>query len=318
MQVNAQVKNVSNETITNYESSNVTNKNSVRSSTTALKINNNGLFGFRALPLSNAHFYFYGGTTKRHNVNGNYTPELTFELYCNDPRIFPKAGRHISFFNTPSTSFVDIEVRNCYQISDENTKNNISNIDNGLNKVLQLRGVTYNWVNDNSDIRNAGLIAQEVEAIIPEVVYSNDSNDFKLLSYTGLIPYLIEAIKEQQLEIEQSRDIINSNDVNKTLLSNNNLQNSDLEEKDKALLYQNNPNPFIENTNIKYYIPNDAESGSILIFNLYGNLLRTIDLYNKGFGDIIINGGDFEPGMYIYSLIVNGKEVDTKRMILTD
>ncbi|MDD2635372.1 MAG: tail fiber domain-containing protein [Bacteroidales bacterium] len=302
-----------------YAGLNVSDRSGLRSANSIFKINQYGKFGFRALPISEAHFYFYGGTTKRRNVNGYYTPELTFELYNNDPRIYTKAGAHISFYNTFQTNFVDIQVRNCYEISDVNTKTNIANIDDGLNKILQLRGVTYNWINDGDNgTINAGLISQEVELIIPEIVCSNDTNDVKLLSYTGLIPYLIEAIKEQQLEIEHLKDVIYNNDISRSVLPNKNLLDSEFPEKEKALLYQNNPNPFIENTNIKYYIPNESGNASIMIFNLQGSLLKTIYLHDKGFGNIIINGGDFEAGMYVYSLIVNGKETDTKRMILTD
>ena len=50
---------------------------------------------------------------------------------------------------------------------------------------------------------------------------------------------------------------------------------------------------------------------------MQGTLLKTVNLSNTGKGSIIINGGELNAGMYMYSLVANGKEIDTKRMILT-
>jgi hypothetical protein len=82
-------------------------------------------------------------------------------------------------------------------------------------------------------------------------------------------------------------------------------------------LYQNNPNPFSVSTTINYYLDNNASNASILIFDMQGTLLKTVTLSNTGKGSIVISGGELNAGMYMYSLVANGKEVDTKRMILT-
>ena len=86
--------------------------------------------------------------------------------------------------------------------SDERIKTNIIEIQNALKKVLSLRGVEYDRV-DNGQ-HQIGLIAQEVEKIIPEVVTGKDSPDYELRSvaYQNLVALLIEAIKEQNEKIE--------------------------------------------------------------------------------------------------------------------
>lgn len=86
--------------------------------------------------------------------------------------------------------------------SDESLKVNIKTIDNALDKVLSLRGVEY----DRVDIQDhqIGVIAQEVEKIVPDVVYpKQESPDYEIKSvaYSNLIGLLIEAIKEQNLKI---------------------------------------------------------------------------------------------------------------------
>ena len=55
----------------------------------------------------------------------------------------------------------------------------------------------------------------------------------------------------------------------------------------------------------------------IYIYNMRGMQIKSISIPEKGYGTITINGSDLQAGMYLYTLIVDGKEVDTKRMILT-
>ncbi len=68
---------------------------------------------------------------------------------------------------------------------------------------------------------------------------------------------------------------------------------------------------------IKYLLPASAMDGRILVFDMNGKQMKSITV-RSGSGSIIINGGELTAGMYMYSLIANGKEIDTKRMILTD
>ena len=84
-----------------------------------------------------------------------------------------------------------------------------------------------------------------------------------------------------------------------------------------AFLYQNTPNPFNTTTEIKYFLPEGSTNAYIYVFNLQGNLLLTYNLSDNGFGSVIINGSSLDAGMYIYSLVINGQEAETKRMILT-
>jgi hypothetical protein len=88
--------------------------------------------------------------------------------------------------------------------SDEKLKTNIQTIPNALEKVLSLRGVEYDRI-DTGD-HQIGVIAQEVEKIIPEVVYPKQpapDYETKSVAYANLIGLLIEAIKEQNVRIEE-------------------------------------------------------------------------------------------------------------------
>jgi len=54
------------------------------------------------------------------------------------------------------------------------------------------------------------------------------------------------------------------------------------------------------------------------IYNTSGQQLKSIPLNNKGYGSVTINGGEFDAGVYIYALIIDEQEIDTKKMILTE
>lgn len=96
--------------------------------------------------------------------------------------------------------------------SDERFKQNITDIRSPLEKLLRLRGVEYEMKTDSFSKNNflpgrqIGLLAQDVEKIIPEAV--NEMNGYKGVDYAKLIPLLIEAIKEQQKQIEELKNII--------------------------------------------------------------------------------------------------------------
>ena len=91
--------------------------------------------------------------------------------------------------------------------SDVRFKQNISTISSPLQKVLQLRGVSYEWRKQEfpemrfRGQRNIGFIAQEVEKVLPEVV-SRDDKGYLSISYTEMVPVIVEAMKEQQARIE--------------------------------------------------------------------------------------------------------------------
>jgi hypothetical protein len=97
-----------------------------------------------------------------------------------------------------------------YSSSDKQLKDNILPIENALEKVKKIGGYTFDW-NDNQDIHkghDVGVIAQEIEAVLPEIVMTRD-NGFKAVKYEKIVALLIEAIKEQQTQIEELKKLVN-------------------------------------------------------------------------------------------------------------
>jgi hypothetical protein len=162
----------------------------------------------------------YGGIL----IDVGNTPVLMFDGGGNGG-IYYQSGRWLMYhyfpyncvgINTSSTSpsygmYVYRGIyatENIVAYSDRRAKENIQTIDSALDKVLQLRGVYYNRIDDVSKKRQVGVIAQEVEEILPEVVTYCDVNDEYGVAYGNLSGILIEAVKEQNKIIEKQSDEI--------------------------------------------------------------------------------------------------------------
>ena len=92
--------------------------------------------------------------------------------------------------------------------SDERLKKNVEPIQNALADICQLEGVTFDW--KDSGASGQGFIAQQVEPIIPDVVNTDEDDGMKSVNYVGLIGHLVEAIKEQQGQIDDLKAEIQS------------------------------------------------------------------------------------------------------------
>ena len=91
--------------------------------------------------------------------------------------------------------------------SDKRLKTNVTTIVDALNKVTKIRGVTFNRIDIESDDLQMGVIAQEVKQIVPEVVMGSEDTTYSV-AYGNMVGLLIEAIKEQQVQIEtQNKEI---------------------------------------------------------------------------------------------------------------
>ncbi len=292
-------------------------------------------FGFGAGRIDGAdrlYSYIYDGygTTRTFSwfrtTNGNSDPNSWFALMeLND-------DGHLTVNKGIATYYM-------FSYSDERLKENIENISTESNSLYALTGVKYSFKpntglsteiqnnsmaidNDStvftreetfkkSDIQY-GLIAQEVKELYPDLV-SEDKDGILGINYDGFIPLLIEALKEQRLEIENLKS--SSSNLKSSSLNTDILESS---LKKDAVLYQNTPNPFTENTEIKYFLAEDVKSATLYIYNMQGNQVKSISLYNRGEAIETIFGSELQAGMYIYALIADGKEVSSKRMILTD
>ncbi len=216
--------------------------------------------------------------------------------------------------------------------SDRDLKTDIQDIDNTLNKLIQLRPVSYKLLlkpkgdDDASEVsgknaKQVGLIAQEVQEIFPEVV-SQIGDSHLGIRYADFVPLLIKGLQEQQDEIELLSGKINTLEVE--CFNNGNLKSGSLNgdltsgEFSDVKLFQNAPNPFTSETSIRFELPESVQNAQLHICDMTGTLLKSMTINQRGAGNVIISANKFSSGMYLYSLSCNGVIVDTKQMLLTD
>ncbi|MAK09201.1 MAG: hypothetical protein CML36_03965 [Rhodobacteraceae bacterium] len=104
------------------------------------------------------------------------------------------SGANVTFAGTLASGAITSS-GNITAYSDQQLKSDIKTIDNALDKVSQMRGVTF--IKD--DKQSSGVIAQEMEKIAPELVIDGE---YKSVAYGNIVGYLIEAVKELKVELE--------------------------------------------------------------------------------------------------------------------
>jgi hypothetical protein len=218
--------------------------------------------------------------------------------------------------------------------SDFRLKENFRTIDEPLKKIMQLNGKKYDFIKEKSDSTGSeqekahkimlkkdrlGFIAQEVEGIIPEAVVYEKEDDAYYIDYNALIPLIVEAMKEQQAKIEALEATIsqmgNASPEMKSATPGNSMVNDPM--LNVATLAQNIPNPFTNNTRIDIYLPETVKNANLYVYNMQGVQIMSINISERANTSVTIEGYALQAGMYLYTLIADGKEVDTKKMILT-
>lgn len=236
--------------------------------------------------------------------------------------------------------------------SDQNLKDNIQPLQNSLAIINQLNPKTYTFRTNQFKNMNLpsgqqqGLIAQEVQSILPNLVKpfiavpiidslgnldtTGCSDPHFAISYLGLIPYLIGAVKEQKSIIDslktnlmQVQSQINQccgttgsllrfgNDNNR----NGSVIDVTLTDVTTIILNQNTPNPFSEETFINYTVPKEVSKAIIMIYDNSGQVLKTVTISERGEGSLHVYSEKLSSGIYSYSLIADGKTIDTKQMV---
>lgn len=198
-----------------------------------------------------------------------------------------------------------------------------------------------------------GLMSQEVEQLLPALVKEltapaildsagnvlNPELTFKSVNYTGIIPYLIQNAKEQNQKIDSLISVDSLLDARLTNLEgivagccssqrhsnpgggdqgNSSMIDVELKNAKTIILNQNVPNPFAEQTTITYFITDDVKKAQIMFYDNKGTVLKIVDINEKGAGQINVYAADLSSGNYTYTLIADGKVIDTKKMIKTN
>ena len=265
--------------------------------------------------------------------------DLNVNKYYSSSQIFPDET-NCSYLGTTTNQFYHIRGQYHFATttlltSDIRLKQNFRKIENPLEKIVQMNGKIYDYIPEASDSigsneikeqkaalkRNKqGFIAQEVKEIVPEAVFYEKESDLYYIDYNAIIPLLVEAIKEQQANIESLESRIKKLEDSPTTKSatiDNTTNTNENTITNTAALAQNIPNPFTVKTRIDIYLPEIVKSARLYVYNMQGVQIKSFDIIERGATSVTIEGYTLQAGMYLYTLIADGKEVDTKKMILT-
>jgi len=180
---------------------------------------------------------------------------------------------------------------------------------------------------DKEKIVYSGFIAQDVEKAARSIGYDFSGIDVPKngkgaygLGYSEFVVPLVKAVQElseQNARLQAQIDELKGNAPSRTVPNEPEITEAVDAVVAQCKLYQNTPNPFNQDTEIKFFISKNVKTAQLCIYNLQGTQIKQISIAQRGEGSQRISGSELVAGIYLYALIVDGKEVDTKKMILT-
>ena len=223
------------------------------------------------------------------------------------------------------------------QPSDQRLKRHIRPFEDGLEKVLQIEPVFFQF-NGKAGLpvgqEQIGIIAQDLQKVAPymikEAIFQKGQKEQTYLSYNGsAMKYLlINAIKalhsdnqEKSNRIEELEQTVSN--LIKRLEQLETLVTGQSEDEtpvilngDRASLEQNIPNPFRGVTRIGYFLPEGTQRATLLVHDMQGRELQRIPLQNTGRGQLDLQTRNLTAGTYSYSLYVDGALIDSRKMVV--
>jgi endosialidase-like protein/type IX secretion system substrate protein len=224
--------------------------------------------------------------------------------------------------------------------SDRTLKKSIADFTKAIDIINKLQPKTYEFRQDGnyklmhlSQGKHYGFIAQDLEQVLPELVKEtkfetrlaqpltesgtlpvaqeqSEVINFKAVNYTEIIPILVKAVQEQQTQIQAQQTQIEElkNDINTLKQNDAHITTS------TGILNQSIPNPTNGIAYISYRLPAGIVHAELIITDMAGKIIKTVPL--NGSGSVDINTISLSNGVYYYSLQINSKLIDTKKLIV--
>ena len=259
-------------------------------------------------------------------------------LYYGVPYTF--TGTYAGYFDGATYVNGNLTASNTYKLSDIRLNDNVCQLNETagakgsvIDNLLRLNVIEYNlksavqrdtdnnlYKHVDADVkedtvelnrRHFGVSAQELQTIYPNLVLEGQDG-YLAVNYTELVPLLIRSIQELKAELDEVRGGTGDAALSRGTTS----AGSATTASTGNVLYQNTPNPFKEQTVIRFSLTDDTRDAAICIFDMTGKMLKKLPV-SSGETSVAVNGWELGEGMFFYTLIVNGREIDTKRMIIT-
>ena len=290
-------------------------------------------YGLKALAGRGASGYNYGVCTA---LGGNNNGAALYASASNNQDGYLLMDKYAGYFDGKVKVVGNLHAATITTDSDYRLKTDIRNVEeNSLNRIMEMNVVRYKYkqmeIEAKCDTTGAvhykyepdspilkkdhfGLIAQELREIYPDLVYEG-GDGYLSVNYMEIIPLLIKSIQELNAKVEELEKPANRsatrggiNDGSTGIMTSAYVTTA---------LFQNNPNPFTENTVIECVISNDVRNATLYIYDMNGRQIDSKPIEERGNVSLTIEGSSLDAGIYMYSLIADNQVVDAKRMILT-
>ena len=159
------------------------------------------------------------------------------------------------------------------------------------------------------------LAANQLKQFYPELVYEDQEGNYSI-NYIEMVPLLVQSIKELSAKVETLEQQLGVQKQTKKVKSETTGIENNVSDIDMVRMDQNKPNPFSESTVIGLNIPDKTQKANIFIYDLSGKQIQNVPVAERGETNITVYASDLGAGMYIYTLVVDGKVVVTRRMIV--
>ena len=188
---------------------------------------------------------------------------------------------------------------------------------------------------EKSQIVYTGFVAQDVEKAAQSVGYNfsgvdkpKDDQSFYGLRYSDFVVPLVKAAQELSRQNDSLKSTVDSLTAANALLNSrvsqieqlvgigSNGEKSEVLSLSSAKLFQNSPNPFSQSTLINYYVPQNTGVATLQITDMNGATIKTVAVSGSGYGQLRLQTDQLAGGTYIYSLLVDGRLVDSKKMVV--
>ena len=250
-------------------------------------------------------------------------------------------GRYAGYFdgNVKVTGSLQGNVVNSADVNAKNTQT-LRPINSALDGIAsanpfmyivrtQVPGIGTGIVLDT--ITQTGTVAPTSDPVVPfgESYYALDVNAVKqsfpaliikdaqgneYVNYTQLVPILVQAIRELKTELDDLKEAVAASGTRKVNAATNIATNT--LDGGWGSISQNTPNPFTGQSTVRVSVPDDASDAYVDILTLNGASVKRIPVSN-GLSEVSLSSFEFAPGTYLYTLVVNGKVSETRRMVVS-
>lgn len=254
-------------------------------------------------------------------VNGNEAIAIGSNsvVNVNQGIVLGNAGSWVGIRNNSPTYVLHVLNAHCdgntwVNASDKSIKENFRSInDEGiLNKVMNLKIERWCYKTDSSKIDHIGPYAQD---FYNEFKIGVNNKSIATVDESGIA---LAAIQELNTKIQKLEKIIEEQQLLINTVLDSKLDDKSTNEKMGIKLYQNNPNPFKVDTEIKMDLPSEVKNVILYIYDLQGKTIKQKAITERGTVKVRIEGGELASGIYLYTIIADGQSTEIKRMLLTE